>query len=123
MKTMSKMHRNGSALSKRDLKSEYMTVAEQVSDTAKEVKTSATKAIQDLQEYCHENPGKAMGISAGVAALVSLSLMKILGTKQSTSEKVFTDLFHNGEQAWNHLKGLGKPAVEKIKKSVATLRD
>lgn len=118
MKTMTRTHRNGSTLDNGNLMKDTVNAAEQIAKAAKEAKSSATKAMEDLHAYCDENPGKAMGIAAGVAAMVSLSLVKMLTAKKSPSEKVFTDLFHSGEQAWKHLKAAGKPALQKNKKSV-----
>lgn len=86
------------------IKTDYVKAAEKISEAAKEARTSANKAVQGIQEYCRENPGKAMAIAAGAGALVTFILMKALSEKRSPSDQIIASLLHKGEDAWNHLK-------------------
>ncbi len=118
MEGIKKLDGNVGVDAENSMKRDYMKTAEKVTDVAKEAKSSANEAVQNVQKYCRENPGIAMGIAAGVGALVSLALMKAFSGKESDNEKMISDLFRGGEKMWNRMKSGVEPAVKHIKESV-----
>jgi ElaB/YqjD/DUF883 family membrane-anchored ribosome-binding protein len=102
----------------RNTKIDYPRAAEKITDAAKEAKFSAMTTMKSIQDYCRENPGKAIGIAAGVGAVVGLALMKTFGRKESASEEMFSRLFRKAEKAWNQVKSGVKPAVKNIRESL-----
>lgn len=88
-----------------------------INDAAQEATSAANKTFQNVQKYCRENPGIAMGIAAGVGALVSLALMKAFSEKESENEKMISDLFRKGEKIWSQIKSRVEPVVNDIRET------
>lgn len=117
MDTIKKLDGNLSGESE-NLKRDYTRAAEKVTDVAREAKTKASDSFKDIQTYCRENPGIAMGIAAGVGALTALALIKAFSRKESENEKMISDLFRKGENMWKQMKNGVEPAVKSIRESV-----
>ncbi len=118
MDSLKKMNGAVSGEAESNLKGDYMQTAEKISDAAKEATSSAHQAIKDIQDYCRENPGKAMGIAAGVGALVSLILIKSFSRNESANDQIVSGLLRKGKEAWNHLKSGIEPTLKNIKESI-----
>lgn len=118
MEGMKKMEGSVGAETESNMKQDYMKAAEKVTDAAKEAKSTARDSFKNVQKYCRENPGIAMGIAAGVGVLVSLALVKAFSEKESENEKMISDLFRKGEKMWNQFKSQGESAVKNIQEAV-----
>ena len=118
MENLKKLDGNVSIEAEKNLKREYMKTAEKITEAAKEENFSANKVIQDVQDYCRENPGKAMGIAAGVGVLAGILLIKVFNRKKSANAQIISGLLRKGEEAWNHLKSGIEPTLKNIKESM-----
>ena len=118
MENMKKMDGIGVVETEANLKRDFMKTADKITDTAHEAKASANSALKNIQAYCRKNPGVAMGIAAGVGALVSIALIKAFSEKESENEKMISSLFRKAERTWNQVKSGISPVVNNIKESV-----
>ena len=101
-----------------NLSRDYMKTPDAIAKTETQLKVSTNKAMREIQKYCRDNPGKAMGIAAGVGALVSLILVKAISRKKSANDQIISGLLQKGEEVWDRLKNGFEPTLSKIKDSI-----
>jgi ElaB/YqjD/DUF883 family membrane-anchored ribosome-binding protein len=118
MENLTKMDGNTVTEVENSLKRGYIKTAEKLTEAASETKSSVNKAMNSVKEYCSENPGKAIAIAAGVGAITTLALMKAFSRKESSGEKMISNLFRKAERTWNQMKNEIEPTLKRIKESV-----
>ena len=120
MESMKKMEGNMRMAAENVSETEHMSTTGKITDAVNEAKDYANNAFEDLQEYCRENPGKAMAIAAGVGALASLILIKAFSRKESANDQIIAGFRQKGEELWDRLKSGVEPTLNKIKGSLGT---
>lgn len=91
---------------------------EEIKMTTDTVKKASEGFIDQVKNYCSENPGKAIGIGLASGAVVGFSIAKLFGRRKSSTERVVTTIFETGHDLWERVKNNVEKPMKDLKDSI-----